>query len=126
MYVGQYTDGRRLLWNAAYRCERCGHQLELDGSEPTPQNIRQAIIAEHGAWELVIPEGCNRARALKVLRSALDLSIVEAAALRNRIPGPVMAGTEHEIRRLHHLLAAEHVPSEMVHRPEIEGEYAKE
>lgn len=52
------------------------------------RDIRQAILDESGHWALHVEadEGPLKLQAVAALRSILGLSIVEASALKTRLP----------------------------------------
>lgn len=90
-----------LHWSRGYYCPACGLQMEEDGWDDTPEDIRQAVLAAYGTWELLVDETEHRAtRAVSIVRAALNLTLTEAASLRKRIPGPVATGTRGEMERL--------------------------
>lgn len=108
VYVGQSINDGGLVWYASYCCPHCGFQLEEDGFDSPPDEIRRAILADEGEWTLIVHETGSRAiLALKVLRKALNLSLDDIAKLRKLIPGSASNGTRVEMERLLILLSSE-------------------
>ncbi len=104
--VGQETIDGRILWYESYSCPYCGYRLEVDGKDDTPDDIREAILAEEGEWALdVLETGPQAILALKVLRDALGLSLNEAKEVKDKMPGIVAVGTQAEMERLRYLLS---------------------
>jgi large subunit ribosomal protein L7/L12 len=106
--VGQSISDERLVWYASYYCPHCGFQLEEDGFDSPPDEIRRAILTDKGVWTLIVHETGSRViLVLKVLRKALNLSLDDAAKLRKLIPGCVSNGTQAEMEWLRILLSSE-------------------
>lgn len=79
LYGGQPArDGLR-YW-AAYRCEHCGGQLEMDGIGMPPELFRQALLREEGTWGLdVQASGAHAVLALKKARASASLAPTRAS-----------------------------------------------
>lgn len=106
--ASQSIFNERLVWHTSYSCPHCGFQLEEDGFDSPPDEIRRAILADEGEWTLIVHETSSRViLALKVLRKALNLSLDDVAKLRNLIPGSVSNGTRAEMERRRILLSSE-------------------
>lgn len=109
MYVGQHIFGvdLRLVWHRAYSCSNCGNQIEEDGYDLPPDEIREAILAQEGTWSLNIRDTDSYCAnvVIKILREALKLSLFDAIKLKKKIPGKVIEGTKVEVNRLKQLLA---------------------
>lgn len=106
--VGQSIFDERLVWYASYCCSHCGLQVEEDGWDSPPDEIRRAILADKGEWTLMVHETGKRGiLVLKILRKALNLSLDDVAKLRKFIPGCVSNGTRVEMEWLQILLSSE-------------------
>jgi hypothetical protein len=106
--VGQSIFDERLVWYASYCCSHCGLQVEEDGLDSPPDEIRRAILADKGEWTLIVHETGDRGiLVLKILRIALNLSLDDVAKLRQLIPGCVSNGTRVEMEWLQILLSSE-------------------
>jgi hypothetical protein len=111
---GQSSMGGLRYW-AAYRCEHCGGQLEMDGIGMPPEPFRQALLRDQGTWGLEVQEfGPRVVLALKCLRAELGLTLAEVVALKARIPGVVRDGTRVEMEWLKQVLGANGVTSAVV------------
>ncbi|RKG48285.1 hypothetical protein D7X30_40905 [Corallococcus sp. AB011P] len=114
LYGGQSARHGLRYW-AAYRCEHCGGQLEMDGIGMPPESFRQALLREEGTWGLDVQAlGAHVVLALKCLRAELGLTLADASALKARIPGVVREGTRVEMEWLRKLLGANGVTSSVV------------
>jgi DNA-directed RNA polymerase subunit RPC12/RpoP len=109
--------GDQLVWNGSYLCSYCGSQIEVDGGEDIPEDVRNAILAQQGEWALNVTETSRIVPILKVLREALHLSLGMIAQCKERMPGIVATGTRAEMERLHLLLLAEHLESSVQRTP---------
>ena len=106
--VGQYISNQELVWYRSQNCPYCGNQLEEDGAGIPPEEIRQAILAIEGQYNLIVQETGSRAVvAIKLLRAALDLSLNEAMKLKSMMPGKTISGTKVEMERLLSFLISE-------------------
>jgi len=113
--AGQSISNRRLVWYRSYSCPDCGFQLEEDGFDSPPDEIRRVILADEGEWTLSVHETGSRAiLTLKVLRKALNLSLDDVAKLRKHIPGSVCDGTRVEMEWLRILLSSEQLQASVV------------
>jgi DNA-directed RNA polymerase subunit RPC12/RpoP len=105
MNVAQSVYDQKLFWHISYACPYCGHQIEIDEDGIPPKDIRDPIIAAYGQYKLIVQEiNSKRIIAMKVLRSALNLSLDEAMKLKKKIPGTVIIGTKAEVYRLQQIL----------------------
>jgi hypothetical protein len=112
VHVGQTLADAQLRWHRSYACGACGARVEEDDVGPAPEEVRRAVLACGGVWRLLLDAtGARAARALKVLRAALGLSVADAAALRRCIPGAVATGTRAEMEQLRRELEADGVPA---------------
>ena len=81
--VGQVIIGEKLLWTRSYSCPHCT-AIEEDGDGMPPKEARALLLAQNGVWELVVTG--NTGAALKVLKSALGLSMAEAEDFLHNLP----------------------------------------
>jgi len=76
------------------RCERCGDVSAANYAELPSEEVRQAILVKHGAWEAHIAPSA-RLKAISAVRELLALSLDDARA--RVTPGsPVIRGTHAE------------------------------
>lgn len=92
--VGQRATERGVTWHASYTCPHCGAAIEADDAGPTPGDVRDAILAEEGEFQLQI-QSVQAARLMHVLRDALGLSLEEVLE-----PGTLTTGTRTEMEWL--------------------------
>jgi len=100
VHVGQRVTDRGVAWSVAYTCPHCGATIEEDDVGPAPPDVREAILAADGTYELHLPSSMEPMRAIKVLREALKLSLEETAEYRKRLPGALATGTHAEMKWL--------------------------
>lgn len=99
--VGQ-SASHGLRWFQSFRCAHCGAATEADGGADAPEDVRAALLAEGGTWELVV----GRApRVAVALRAVFGLTVAEAVARAGRLPGVVATGTRAELEFLSSRLA---------------------
>ncbi|MDB5330943.1 MAG: hypothetical protein JWP03_2094 [Phycisphaerales bacterium] len=80
----------------------------MDGRGLPPRDIRDAIISEEGEWELRVPDAAAPKTCItKLLRKEQSLSLAQAAALIQTMPGVVACGTIAEMELLAHLIHVE-------------------
>ncbi|WP_158845314.1 hypothetical protein [Streptomyces sp. NRRL WC-3742] len=99
--VGQFLcdGGRTLAWNAESFCPGCGDaQCEHSGPEPTPQDVREALLTAHGParLRLAAPLG-DPVAALRALREGTGASPLRARELLNELREFGLAGTAVEM-----------------------------
>lgn len=107
IHVKQYIVNDTIAWSEAYSCTECGNEVVSDDwGEPTPNEVRKAILEQEGEWEFFVLKPVeNKAQILKNLRSALNLTLQEVSSLLKKIPGVLMVGTFQEMLLLKKLLA---------------------
>lgn len=105
---GQATIDSRLRWYLSYSCNHCSSTVEMDDLGFPPDEIRQKIIDEEGEWILKIgvEKLKNKAKLLKILRKALDISIQEVSK-RYKNYSNIISGTKTEMQWLKQLLENE-------------------
>jgi len=105
VHTGQQLVNDRVYWGISYNCGICGYNIEADGSDITPEDIRKIILDSEGEWNLKIEEDVSKTvEILKVLKQALNLSMVNTLKLKKNIHGNIMNGTRVEMLRLQRLL----------------------
>ncbi|MFD9068053.1 hypothetical protein ACFVZ3_41825 [Kitasatospora purpeofusca] len=93
--IGQFIDGGQLWWGTEGRCRTCPHAwCEQDTGAVTPEGIRQALLAEHGAARLrpAVP-GASTVAVLRALREIHGLSLGQARALADELMTTGLTGT---------------------------------
>ncbi|MFD7586131.1 hypothetical protein ACFV84_12000 [Kitasatospora sp. NPDC059811] len=97
--VGQFLDRGRLCWGTEASCRTCSAAWceEGDGG-PTPEEIRQALLAKHGLarLHLVQPE-LSLVPVLRALREAHGLALAQARAMAVELKTASLAGTLVEV-----------------------------
>ncbi|MEU1538780.1 hypothetical protein ABZ461_11745 [Actinacidiphila glaucinigra] len=93
--VGQFIDRGRLRWGTEGACRSCTVAWcdRSSGSE-TPEEIRQALLSEHGPVRLrLIGPGTNPVAVLRALREVNGLSLTEAKAMAGELKTAGLVGT---------------------------------
>ncbi|MEU6863445.1 hypothetical protein ABZ924_09260 [Streptomyces sp. NPDC046876] len=93
--IGQFVDRGRLWWGIEAGCRACAAGWCEQGSgRETPEEIRQALLAEHGAARLRLtgPEASPVA-VLRVLREVHDLTLAQARASADELRTTGLVGT---------------------------------
>lgn len=117
IHAGQQLVNDRIYWSISYNCGICDTNIEEDGADITPQDIRKIILNLEGEWNLTIEDNVsNAAEILKVLKQALNLSMADTLKVKKNIPGNVMNGTKVEMLRLQILLQKCGISSEVTER----------
>jgi hypothetical protein len=103
--VGQTVQNGRIEWFRSYHCPACNLQIEEDGIDETPPEIREAILNVEEKWAIEVDSiDHQKAAAMKVIRELLKLSLTEISVLRKQIPGKLVEGTQLEMGRIETLL----------------------
>lgn len=110
--IGQTIINSQLKWYLSYECQECNSTIELDDIGFPPNEIRQIILAEEGEWKLTAnrTEIKNKAKLLKIIRQALNLSLQEVSKLFKNFP-VLTSGTKTEMQWLQQILSQESINS---------------
>ncbi len=108
--VGQSIIDLKLRWYLSCICKSCNTAIEMDDFGFPPDEIRQKILNQEGEWKLKINslELKNKAKIIKVLRYALNLSIKDTSKLLKKFPY-VANGTKVEMLWLKELLINQNI-----------------
>jgi hypothetical protein len=99
--VGQFIDRGQLRWGVEGRCQACLNAWCEMGAGPAPQEIRQALLAEHGAVRLRLATSeASLVPVLRALREMLHLSLGQARLTAAELSGAGLVGTCVEIEHL--------------------------
>ncbi|MER5942841.1 hypothetical protein ABT121_36750 [Streptomyces sp. NPDC001928] len=116
--LGQFVDRGQLRWGIEGRCQACPNAWCETGAGPAPQEIRQALLAEHGATRLrLATEAASLAPVLRALREMRHLSLGEARLSAAELSGAGMVGTSVEMAHLAEGLRKRSVPTTLVPSP---------
>ncbi|MDI2129129.1 hypothetical protein [Yinghuangia seranimata] len=95
--------GTRVEWGTEACCRTCGEAWAEcgRGAHSTPEDIRQALLSEHGPTRLRLaaPAPVNRTAVLRALRQAYSRTLTETRALADALAGTGMTGTLVEMER---------------------------
>ncbi len=93
--VGQYLDGGQLWWGTEGACETCPNGwCEQDTGGATPEEIRQALLAEHGPARLHLADDePSLVPILRVLRETLHLPLGQARTMASDLKETGLVGT---------------------------------
>ena len=103
--VGQANYQGTLRWYESVKCHNCGLRSEADGEGFPPEEFRDRLLQNSGRWEVRLDPVKSPATVAKVVRTALSLSMQDAAQLLKQLPGSVYVGTEVEAAWLAEQLA---------------------
>lgn len=99
--LGQFVDRGQLRWGIEGRCQACPNAWCETGAGPAPQEIRQALLAEHGATRLrLATDEASLVPVLRALREMRHLSLGEARLTAAELSGAGMVGTSVEMAHL--------------------------
>lgn len=93
--TGQYIDHGQLWWSTEGACEACPNRwCEQDTGGAKPEEIRNALLAEHGPAQLRLAEGeSNLVPVLRALREVLHLPLHQARATATMLKEAGLVGT---------------------------------
>ena len=116
--LGQFVDRGQLRWGIEGRCQVCPHTWCETGAGPAPQEIRQALLAEHGATRLrLATEEASPVPVLRALREMHHLSLGEARLTAAELSGAGVVGTSVEMAHLAEGLRKRSVATTLVPSP---------
>jgi hypothetical protein len=111
--TGEFIDRGRLWWGTEGTCQTCPVAwCEQDSGDETPEEIRQALFAEHGPARLRLTEPeVGLVPVLRALRKVHGLSLAQARATSDELRTIGLVGTLVEMeliaaRLRHHSVAA--------------------
>ncbi|WP_234355791.1 hypothetical protein [Kitasatospora aureofaciens] len=93
--TGQHIGGGRLWWGTEGACQSCPVAwCDQVFGDATPEEIRQALLAEHGPARLrmTAPEA-SAVPVLRALREVHGLSLAQARALADELKTTGLVGT---------------------------------
>ncbi|MGW1093994.1 hypothetical protein ACWD4L_49665 [Streptomyces sp. NPDC002596] len=93
--VGQYIDQGQLWWGTEGACTACPNGwCEQDTDGATPEEIRNALLAEHGPARLRLADDeMSLVPVLRVLREMLHLSLGQARVMASALQETGLVGT---------------------------------
>ncbi|MFD8726157.1 hypothetical protein ACFV2H_51705 [Streptomyces sp. NPDC059629] len=93
--TGQFIDRGRLWWGTEGTCQTCPVAgCEQDSGGATPEEIRQALLTEHGPARLrLIEPEASRVTVLRVLREVHELSLAQARVMAEELRTTGLVGT---------------------------------
>ncbi|MEU8527721.1 hypothetical protein AB0C77_19335 [Streptomyces sp. NPDC048629] len=93
--AGQFIERGRLRWGTEGNCQSCPVAwCERDGGGATPEDIRQALLAEHGPARLrLVDPGLSMVPVLRALREVHGLSLAQARATSYELKTNGVLGT---------------------------------
>ncbi|MEU5757038.1 hypothetical protein [Streptomyces sp. NPDC047829] len=99
--VGQFIDRGQLRWGVEGRCQACDNAWCEMGAGSAPEEIRQALLAEHGATRLrLATRETSLVPVLRALREVRHLSLGEARLAAAALRGAGLVGTSVEMAHL--------------------------
>ncbi|MGW7238122.1 hypothetical protein [Streptomyces sp. NPDC054804] len=92
--VGQFIDRGQLRWSVESQCRACSDAWCETGADPTPEEIRQVLLAERGAARLRLAiKETGIVPVLRALRETSHLSPGEARLTVAELRGVGLVGT---------------------------------
>jgi ribosomal protein L7/L12 len=93
--IGQFIDRGCLWWGTEGACQSCTVAwCEQDSGSETPEEIRQALLSEHGPARLrLIGPETSQVAVLRALREVRGLTIMQAKALADELKSTGLVGT---------------------------------
>ncbi|MET9514515.1 hypothetical protein [Streptomyces sp. NPDC002994] len=99
--VGQFIDRGQLHWGVEGQCQACPDAWCEMGAGPGPEDIRQALLVEHGVTRLRLADREARlVPVLRALRKTHDLSLGEARLMAAELKEAGLVGTSVEMAHL--------------------------
>ncbi|WP_354637620.1 hypothetical protein [Kitasatospora camelliae] len=97
--TGQFILDGRLWWGGESACRSCSAcWCDEDTGGPTPEHLRQALLAAHGPARLRLTEpGAGAVAVLRALRELHGLSLAEARAAADELRDVGLVGTFVEV-----------------------------
>ncbi|QIQ03137.1 hypothetical protein [Streptomyces liangshanensis] len=112
--AGQRIDQDEVRWDAETTCGSCPATTRAGSHEPptpTPEEIRQLLLQEHGPAHLTLTDGtANLISVTRALSRAHGLSLGEARTLSAELRTTGLTGTLVEMEHLATTLRARDVP----------------
>lgn len=119
--VQERLVGSVLEWEVEFACSHCGNATASRSSGLLPEPYRRELLAVRGSHTIRAAPPINRAKALKALRSALGVTIEEAARRWQEAVDGRAKGTLVEMSFLRKALEAEGIGTEVERLPPEEG-----
>lgn len=109
MNVGQNIIREVIGWYGCYECSNCGSAEEQDDTGIPDDSIREVILREEGLWQISTSDSKVKVKITKILRHALNLTMVELSQFLTNIPGTFITGTKTEMEWIQMLMTKEGV-----------------
>ncbi|SEO88718.1 hypothetical protein [Actinacidiphila rubida] len=92
--VGQFTERGQVRWGIEGQCQNCPNAWCEQGSGATPEEIREALLAQQGPARLRLagPEP-SMVPVLRALRELHGLSLAQARAMAHELRTTGLTGT---------------------------------
>ncbi|MEU9035375.1 hypothetical protein AB0D45_10835 [Streptomyces sp. NPDC048352] len=116
--VGQFIERGQLRWGIEGRCQACSNGWCEMGVGPAPEEIRQALLAQHGFARLRLAAETNLVPVLRALREMRHLSLGEARLTAAELSGGGLVGTSVEMAHLAEGLRKRSVSTTLVPSPD--------
>ncbi|MEU6313242.1 hypothetical protein [Streptomyces sp. NPDC047014] len=116
--VGQYIERGQLRWGVEGCCGSCATGWCERGAGPAPEEVRQALLAQHGAARLrLASNGSSLVPVLRALREVRRLSLGEARLTAAELSEIGLVGTGVEVELLAEGLCKQSVPTTLTTSP---------
>ncbi|MCX5400074.1 hypothetical protein [Streptomyces sp. NBC_00102] len=107
----QALVGGALTWDTEIGCPACGLRLAVCGDD-LPAELRDRLLAEHGAVRLRVDPAARSAVVMRVLRTALGLTLSDVRSVLDEVVTGRYVGTMPEMERLARMLRGAGVDAE--------------
>lgn len=91
--VGQFIEWGQLRWGIEGRCHACAHGWCEMGAGPTPEEVRQALLTQHGSTRLRLAAETDLVPVMRALHEMRHLRLGEARLTAAELSGPGLVGT---------------------------------
>ncbi|WP_310726940.1 hypothetical protein [Streptomyces sp. N2A] len=116
--IGQFIDRGQLRWSVEGQCRACPNAWCEMGAGPAPEELRQALLAEHGAARLHLPaKETSLVHVLRALRETRHLTLGEARLTAVELRKVGLVGTSVEMAHLAEALRKRSIATTVVPLP---------
>ncbi|MET7300209.1 hypothetical protein [Embleya sp. NPDC005575] len=113
-WFAQFVDHETLRWAVDRRCESCGLVIDDGGAGPAPDFVRESLLAEHGAWSLLVGKSPRaKVQSLKAFRGVCEVDLKTASMMTAQAMTSGWSGTYVEVELLASILTGAGVPIEV-------------
>lgn len=113
-WFAQFLQNGNLRWAVDRRCVSCGLVIDDGGPGPAPDFVREPILAEHGAWRLLVGDSPQtKVQSLKAFRRVCEVDLKAASVMTGQAMTSGWSGTYVEVELLASILREVGIPVEV-------------